>query len=118
MSARPEAPLAHDAPALSPLKRAFLAVEEMKAKLDALEQARREPIAIVGMGCRFPGGADTPEAFWQLLRAGTHAVGEVPKERFDVDALFDADPDAPGRVYARWGAFVRDIDRFDPQHFG
>ncbi|HEY7509196.1 MAG TPA: beta-ketoacyl synthase N-terminal-like domain-containing protein, partial [Vicinamibacteria bacterium] len=118
MSAPPEAPLAHDTPALSPLKRAFLALEEMKAKLDALEQARREPIAIVGMGCRFPGGADTPEAFWQLLRAGTHAVGEVPKERFDVDALFDADPDAPGRVYARWGAFVRDIDRFDPQHFG
>ena len=63
---------------LSPVKRALLAVRELQAKLDALEQARREPIAIVGLGCRFPGGADSPEAFWALLRDGVDAVREVP----------------------------------------
>ncbi|HEY7170340.1 MAG TPA: SDR family NAD(P)-dependent oxidoreductase [Vicinamibacterales bacterium] len=76
-----------------------------------------EPIAVVGLACRFPGGAATPEAFWQLLRDGVDAIGEVPGERWSLDEYYDADPDAPGKMYARHGGFVADVDRFDPQFF-
>src|SRR5829696_5227976 len=103
---------------LSPLKRALLALDEMKAKLDAAQRVRHEPIAIVGMSCRFPGGSHGADAFWRLLRAGTHAVTEVPKDRWNCDDYYDADPTAPGKAYGRWGAFLEDIDRFDPQFFG
>ena len=72
------------------LQNALAAVEKLQSKLDAIERARREPIAIVGMSCRFPGGANSPEAFWQLLRAGQDAVKEVPAERWDVNEYADA----------------------------
>ena len=71
---------------LSPLKRAFLALEEAQARIAASEAAAREPIAIIGLGCRVP-GADDPAAFWRLLRDGVDAVGTVPGGRFDLDAL-------------------------------
>ncbi|MEP6915116.1 MAG: type I polyketide synthase, partial [Acidobacteriota bacterium] len=83
----------------------------------AIEAARSEPIAIVGIGCRFPGG-DGPDAYWALLRDGVDAVAEVPADRWDIDAYYDADPDAPGKMNTRFGAFVAGIDRFDPQFFG
>src|SRR5262249_49890896 len=57
-----------------------------------------EPIAIVGMGCRFPGGVTDPEGFWRLLDGGVDAITEVPRARWDVGALYDPDPDAPGKV--------------------
>ncbi len=79
--------------------------------------SRGEPIAIIGMACRFP-GADSPEEFWQLLRDGTDAITEVPPSRFDVDAVFDPRPDAVGKLYTRWGGFLRNVDRFDPHFFG
>ncbi len=101
---------------LSPLKRAFLALEKMQAKLDAIEEARREPIAIIGMGCRFPGAAD-PEAFWQLLQSGGDAIREVPPDRWDIDAYYDPDPDAPGKMSSRWGGFLNQVDQFDPHFF-
>ena len=63
------------------LRRALLALKSVRAKLDALEEAKTEPIAIIGMGCRFPGGADTPERFWEVLRNQINTVREVPKER-------------------------------------
>jgi len=103
---------------LSPVKRALLAVEQMQSRLDAAEHARTEPIAIVGMGCRFPGGANSPEAFWRLLRDGVDTVTEVPAERWDIEAFFDADPAAPGKMYTRWGAFIDNVDKFDPGFFG
>ena len=68
--------------------------------------AMDEPIAIIGMDCRFPGGADGPDAFWRLLRDGVDAVGEVPPDRWDVGAYYDPDPDVPGRIATRWGAFL------------
>ncbi|MFY0568811.1 SDR family NAD(P)-dependent oxidoreductase [Archangium lansingense] len=80
--------------------------------------ASDEPIAIVGMACRLPGGADTPEAFWRLLREGSDAISEIPADRWDVDAWYDADPEAPGKMYVRAGGFLREVDRFEPQFFG
>lgn len=103
---------------LSPIKRALLALEDMQAKLEALEYAKREPIAIIGMGCRFPGGADSPEAFWKLLSDGVDAIAPIPIDRWNVDDYYDPNPDTPGKMYARQGGFLPDIDRFDSQFFG
>ncbi len=107
-----------DSKELSPLKRAFLKIEEMQATLAAVEAARREPIAIVGIGCRLPGGAHDPEAFWQLLANGVDAVQEMPRDRWDVDAFYDPNPDTPGKTICKWGAFLSDVDKFDPAFFG
>ena len=103
---------------LSPVKRALFELHEMQARFDRLEGARREPVAIIGMGCRFPGGANSPDAYWKLLVDGVDAIRETPHERWDVDELFDPDPDAPGKMYTRWGGFLDGIDQFDPQFFG
>jgi len=103
---------------LSPLQRALLALKEARAKLEAAERAKTEPIAIIGMGCRFPGNANNPEAFWQLLRNGVDAIREVPADRWDIDAYYDPDPDTPGKMYARYGGFLEQVDQFDPQFFG
>ena len=73
---------------------------------------------MVGIGCRFPGGANTPEAFWKLLHDGTDAITEVPAERWDVDAYYDSDPEAPGKMYTRWGGFLPKVDTFDAHFFG
>lgn len=77
---------------------------------------RHEPIAIVGIGCRFP-GAEHPQAFWELLCAGRHAIREVPAERWDVEALYSADPDLPGKMLSRWGGFIEHVDQFDWRMF-
>ena len=97
---------------LSPVKRALLEQRRLKAKVEAMERERNEPIAIIGLGCRFP-GADGPEAFWRLLMSGVDAIREVPADRWDIDALYDPDPDAPGRVCSRWGGFLDRVDLFD-----
>jgi len=102
---------------LSVDQQALLTLRRLRARVDELEAARHEPIAVVGLGCRFP-GADGPEAFWALLRDGVDAVSEVPADRWDVDAYYDPDPEAPGKMSTRFGAFLQGIDRFDPQMFG
>jgi acyl transferase domain-containing protein/acyl carrier protein len=76
-----------------------------------------EPIAVIGAACRFP-GADNPEQFWQSLISGRDAVTEVPPDRWDVDATYDPDPQAPGKSYSRWGGFLDRIDEFDAAFFG
>jgi acyl transferase domain-containing protein len=101
----------------SPEKQALLALRRMRARLEDVERARTEPVAIVGVGCRFPGNATSPEAYWRLLSEGVDAVAEVPRDRWDIDAYYDPDPDAPGKMYTRYGAFVPDIDRFDAPFF-
>jgi natural product biosynthesis luciferase-like monooxygenase protein len=100
------------------LKSAYVQLKDLRAKLDASEAARREPIAVVGIGCRFPGGVTDATSFWQLLHGGVDAVREVPADRWDADALYDADPDAPGKLYARHGGFLDAVDQFDPEFFG
>jgi acyl transferase domain-containing protein/predicted O-methyltransferase YrrM/acyl carrier protein len=99
-------------------KRLALLAAKLQSRVDALEHAAREPIAIVGLACRFPGGADTPEAFWSVLRDGVDTIREVPRDRWDIDALYDADPDAAGKMSTRWGAFLDHVDRFDAPFFG
>ena len=77
-----------------------------------------EPIAIIGVGCRFPGGGENPEAFWRLLCDGVDAIGEVPPERWNIDDYYDADPTAPGKMNTRWGGFLPKVDEFDAEFFG
>ncbi|MEO0373357.1 MAG: SDR family NAD(P)-dependent oxidoreductase, partial [Cyanobacteria bacterium P01_A01_bin.17] len=76
-----------------------------------------DSIAIVGIGCKFP-GAEGPQAFWELLRDGVDAITDIPSSRWDVDRFYDPDPGAPNKANTRWGGFLGDIDRFDPQFFG
>src|SRR5512140_2058932 len=93
------------------LQNALAAVEKMQAKLDAVEQAKREPIAIIGMSCRFPGGANSPEAYWQLLHDGIDATSQFPADRLNNAITDDMD------MY--WhGGFIDGIDQFDAQFFG
>jgi|GEM_PF-132459 len=85
--------------------------------LDAADRAKTEPIAIVGMSCRFPGGADTLESYWRLLDDGVDAVSEVPSKRWNIDDYYDPNPETPGKMYSRHGGFLRDVDLFDPAFF-
>ena len=77
-----------------------------------------EPIAVVGLACRMPGGADSPDALWELLCSGRDAVSEVPAERWDIDAWYDAAPETSGKMYTRRGGFVDGVDLFDAGFFG
>ncbi len=100
------------------LRRALLVLDTLSAENKALKGALKEPIAILGMGCRFPGGVDDPESLWRLLADGVDAISEVPAERWDIDAWYDPDPEAAGKMTTRWGGFLSQVDRFDPSFFG
>ncbi|NEO38499.1 MAG: SDR family NAD(P)-dependent oxidoreductase [Moorea sp. SIOASIH] len=100
---------------LSPLQRATLALKKLETKLN---NTLHEPIAIIGMSCRFPGGASDPEKFWQLLQRGISVRSEIPPERWDIEAYYNPDPDAPGKMLTRYGHFIENVDQFDPGFFG
>jgi acyl transferase domain-containing protein/NADPH:quinone reductase-like Zn-dependent oxidoreductase/SAM-dependent methyltransferase/acyl carrier protein len=78
----------------------------------------KDRIAIIGIGCRFPGGVNDTESFWKLLAEGREAVSDVPPDRWNIDRFFDAEPGLPGKSIARRGGFLERIDQFDPQFFG
>lgn len=102
---------------LSPTKRALLALKQLQAKLDALEYDQHEPIAIVGMGCRLPGGVDSPDGLWQLLQDRVDAITEVPSDRWDLSKYYHADPNYPGTMHSREGGFLPHLLEFDAPFF-
>ncbi len=103
---------------LSVTKRALVALDALQRRLEAVETTAREPIAVTGMGCRFPGGAIGTSAFWELLSEGRDAITEVPPERWDWTAYYNADPQQPGKMNARWGGFLPQVEKFDAEFFG
>ncbi|WP_195893128.1 beta-ketoacyl synthase N-terminal-like domain-containing protein, partial [Serratia marcescens] len=88
------------------------------AAVAAVRQRTEEPIAIIGSACRLPGEVYSPEEFWQMLLAGTDCVSDIPASRFDIDEVYDPDPNAVGRSYTRRGAFMSKAESFDYEFFG
>jgi polyene macrolide polyketide synthase len=101
------------------LRRVTLDLHETRERLRDVEQRADEPIAIVGIGCRYPGGASSPDGLWRLLETGGDAISAFPDDRgWDLERLFDPDPDNPGTSYAREGGFVERAGEFDAGFFG
>ncbi|WP_342374006.1 SDR family NAD(P)-dependent oxidoreductase [Myxococcus stipitatus] len=103
---------------LSALQRAALLVEKLQARLEGVERARTEPIAVIGLGCRFPGGVSDEASYWKLLRDGVDAVREVPASRWDAARYYDPERGVPGKMYGTRGGYLDDVEHFDAPFFG
>lgn len=105
------------ADSLTDLQRAGIAIKTLRARLDAVEGARGEPVAVVGMGCRFPSDSADPQSFWRLLMEGRDAVCDVPDGRWDTEGYYDPVPGRRSKMYAKAGGFLSAIDNFDAHFF-
>lgn len=103
---------------LSQLKRALSALQEARAKLQENEYSKREPIAIVGIGCRLPGSVNSAASFWRMLKNSTDTIKDIPIQRWDNADFFDPNPTAINKTSMFCGGFIDDVDKFDPYFFG
>jgi acyl transferase domain-containing protein len=100
------------------IKKALIELRELKSKLNQVQYQKTEPIAIIGMGCRFPGGAETLDSYWHLLQTGIDAVTDVPKERWNKEDVYDPDSDTKGKINNKLGGFLKsNIYDFDSHFF-
>lgn len=101
------------------LQKSLQAIRILQEKVQKLESKQNEPIAIVGMACRLPGNSDTPDKFWEFLKNGGDASTEIPRDRWNYEDYYSADPDMPGKSYVKEASFLNDdIKQFDPSFFG
>ena len=96
-------------------KKTLQLISKLSARLRDLENAKIQPVAVVGLACRFPGARPIAKSFWQLLEQGGDAIREVPHDRWNIDAYYDPDPEAPGKMYDSLGRLCGgQVDQFDP----
>src|SRR5271156_193426 len=110
--------MAKDVAALSVEKTTLLAIRALRQRVEELEAASREPIAIVGMACRFPGGGNKPDHYLNLLGQKRGAGSEIPGQRIPLDAIFDPKPQTPGKTYSRSAGMLDSPGDFDAEFFG
>ena len=95
------------------LKQALKELKKSKDSVTRLEKERHEPIAVIGMGCRLPGSANSPEKLWELLQNGVDAITDMVDQRWNNDEIYDPNPEAVGKLYTRGNGLVDDVDLFD-----
>jgi len=100
------------------IRKSLKEIKRLKKRLAEVESARSSPLAVVGAGCRLPGGVDSPDAFWRLLSEGRDAVCEVPADRWDANLMTNGDTDVPGTIVSRFGGFLDDVASFSAPFFG
>ena len=103
---------------LTSVKQALLALQAARKKIDALEKQQAEPIAIIGMGCRFPGDIGSPEDFWALLNSGKDTITTIPESRWDSQAYYSPSYDDAGKIITTQGSFFSKVQESDPEFFG
>jgi acyl transferase domain-containing protein len=103
---------------LSTVKQALIALESARKQIQSAEKQKYEPIAIIGIGCRFPGGINTTQDFWDFLIKGKDAVTQIPNTRWDSNALFSSDYEEAGKIITTQGAFFEQVQESDPEFFG
>lgn len=103
---------------LSTVKQALIALQSARKQIETAEKQKYEPIAIIGMGCRFPGEVNTPNDFWNFLIAEKDAIGEIPSTRWDANSLYSPNYDDAGKIITTQGAFFNQVQESDPEFFG